>query len=343
MPTALEILSASLAGKPLARVPVFCNLIDQGAEEIGVHPREYFSNGTLVAEAQLRLLAKFDHDNAWSLFYVGKEAELLGQQAQIHFSARGAPNVSRYALDHAEQIKNHQRIPIEEHPAFVEVRKCLLMLKAEIGPSHPICAYFSSTMTLPVMLLGMDQWMEILLLGPEDLRNQILEFCHEFFVEHVQSYRKYGANVLIYSNPFGSLDTLPLKLFESLALPWIQKDLAAVGSHDLVYYCGMSRMNAVIPHLLQNTDLNIFYTSPLDQLQNSVELLKDQKLCCGVMNDLLFLEWNEEQIDFEVRRILQTGRSTSKFLIGTGVMPMGISESKIKTYVQSAKEWGKCP
>lgn len=343
MPTPLEILSATLNGKALERIPVFCNLIDQGAVEMGLHPREYFSNGQIVAEAQLRMLTKYDHDNVWSLFYVGKEAELLGQNAQVHFSAGGAPNVSRYALDHPQQIFQHRRVPIEEHPAFVQIKLCLQMLQREIGSTHPICAYFSSSMTLPAMLLGMDQWMEILLLGPNDLRNAILDFCHDFFVEHVQAYRRLGANVLIYSNPFGSLDTLPLKLFHELALPWIQKDLQAIGTQGVVYYCGMSRMNAVIPHLLQSTDLQIYYTSPLDDLSQSISLLQHNQLCCGIMNDLLFLEWDKAQMRAEVQKKIAIGLQSSKFLLGTGLMPLGISTDCIQAYVEAAKEFGQCP
>lgn len=342
MHTPLEILGQALGGQNCERIPVFCNLIDQGALELGMHPRDYFSSGKNVAEAQIRMLNKYGHDNAWALFYVGKEAELLGN-AEIFFSEKGSPNVSKYPLGSVRELDRYHRPPIEEHPAFVEVKKCLQILRQEIGHSHPICAYFSSSMTLPVMLLGMEKWMEILLLGPSAIRDSILQICHEFFVEHVRAYRKYGANVLIYSNPFGSLDTLPLKLFEQLALPWIQKDLEAVGCDDIVYYCGMSRMNAVIPQLLEKTQLKIFYTSPLDDLNQSIHKLQDRpSLCCGIINDLKLLEWSEDEIRVEVQRIVDLGKQTPRFLFGTGVMPMGISSAKIQTLVQSAKEFGRC-
>ena len=64
--------------RPSDRIPVFCNLLDQGARELGLSLEEYYSSGELVAEAQLRMRERYGHDNVWSLFYVGKEAELLG-------------------------------------------------------------------------------------------------------------------------------------------------------------------------------------------------------------------------------------------------------------------------
>ena len=75
--TALDILTAAVNGTAAPRIPVFCNLLDHGSHELGMSQREYYSKGEHVAEGQLRLRARYGYDNVWSLFYVGKEAELL--------------------------------------------------------------------------------------------------------------------------------------------------------------------------------------------------------------------------------------------------------------------------
>ena len=76
--TPLEILVAAVTGQPAPRIPIFCNLLDQGARELGLSQKAYYANGENVAEGQLRMRARYGYDNVWSLFYVGKEAELLG-------------------------------------------------------------------------------------------------------------------------------------------------------------------------------------------------------------------------------------------------------------------------
>ena len=87
MITGKDRLAAAARGEILDRIPVFCNLLDQGARELGMSIQEYFSKGEHVAEAQLKMLKKYGHDNVWSLFYVGKEAELLGCN-KIRFAVR---------------------------------------------------------------------------------------------------------------------------------------------------------------------------------------------------------------------------------------------------------------
>ena len=74
----MERLAAVADGGDADRIPVFCNLLDQGARELGMPLREYYSSGEHVAEAQLRMREKWGYDNLWSLFYVGPEAEVLG-------------------------------------------------------------------------------------------------------------------------------------------------------------------------------------------------------------------------------------------------------------------------
>ena len=55
MISGMDRLVAAIRGETSDRIPVFCNLIDQGAREMGLAPREYYANGEHVAEAQLRM------------------------------------------------------------------------------------------------------------------------------------------------------------------------------------------------------------------------------------------------------------------------------------------------
>ncbi|MGO9257608.1 MAG: uroporphyrinogen decarboxylase family protein, partial [Bryobacteraceae bacterium] len=95
--TPLEILAAAINGEPAPRIPVFCNLLDQGARELGMTQKEYYARGENVAEAQLKMLARYGHDNVWSLSYVGVEAEILGCR-EILFNDEGVPNVADFVI-----------------------------------------------------------------------------------------------------------------------------------------------------------------------------------------------------------------------------------------------------
>ncbi len=318
-------------------------MLDQGARLLGLSPKEYFANGGIVAEAQLQLLELYGHDNVWSLHYVGKEAELLGCK-QILFADDGAPNVADFVIKDLDDIAKFE-IPddITAHPAWESVADCMKVLRAEVGATHSICAYVTASTTLPSILMGMDKWMELFLLGPFDVRDELLRKCSDFFRLHISALRDAGANVLVYSTPFGSPYFVSKKVIESTVLPWMQRDLSPGGTADVVYYCGMAPFNEVIDMAFDQLNIKTHYISPLADLAEAKRLIDTRGLTCGVIDDIKMIHWTPEQTRAEVKRMIDIGKPGGHFLFGNGVMPMAVPESNIRAMIDAAFEFGRYP
>ncbi|MBU0475640.1 MAG: uroporphyrinogen decarboxylase family protein [Bacteroidetes bacterium] len=340
MITGMDRLIAAVNGEKSDRIPVFCNMFDQGAKELGMSLKEYYSKGEYVAEGQLKMREKYGYDNLWSLFYVGKEVELMGC-GNIIYSDYGPPNVGQMVIRKPEDIHKLE-IPddILSHPKFEESLKCLRILKKESDGKYPICAYITSSMTLPAMLMGMSKWMELLLMGPEELRDELLAKCNDFFIKEVAAYRKEGADVLFYANFFGSTDAVPMKYFMDQSLPWIEKDISSIGTKDIVYFCAQARFNNVLDILLKRTGIRSYYLSPLDDVAEGKRIIAGRGLICGSINDIKLIDWSKEEIRNEVKRIIDAGMPGGKFLFTTAVMPLAIPEENIKIMLEAAYEFG---
>lgn len=337
----MERLHAAINDFPADRIPIFCNLIDQGAKELGLSLQEYYSKGENVATAQLKMRAKYGYDNLWSLFYVGKEAELLGCRKTI-YSVAGPPNVGEMVIKKLDDIQ-HLSVPdsIEDHPGFAEELKCLKILREEAGGKYPVCAYITSSMSLPTILMGMEKWLPLLLKGPADLRDELLQKCHDFFVKEVLAYRAAGADIIVYSNPFGSIDMVPPKFFREQSLPWIKKDINAVGRDGFTYYCGGARLNSVIDPVFAETGLGAYYLGPLDNVAEEKRALAGRGLCCGIINDIRMIDWTPAEVRQETKRIIESGKPGGRFLFGTLLMPYDIPERNIRAMMEAAEEFGR--
>lgn len=346
----LDILVAAINGTPAPRIPVFCNLLDQGARELGMHQKDYYASGEHVAEGQLRMNRRYGHDNVWSLFYVGKEAEFFGCK-EILYAEDGSPNVADYVIQSWDDIEKLE-VPddLTAHPAWTETGRCLKVLKDEVGDSHPICAYLTASTSMPALLMGMDKWMELLMGGPADLVGLLLAKCCEFFQKEVAAYRAAGANVLVYSTPFGSHYFVGRKRFETFSMPWMKRDLAPGGIGGIVYYCGMAPFNEVIPAVMDELGIAIHYVSPLADLAEAKRIIQDrlpqhgnQGLTCGVLDDIKLIHWTPEETRAEVKRLCEIGKPGGHFLFGTGVMPQSVPEANIRAMIEAAFEYGKLP
>ncbi len=340
MITGMDRLVACIQGKPCDRVPVFCNLLDQGAIELGLPLQEYYSRGELVAEAQLRMRERYGYDNLWCLFYVGKEAEAWGCK-KIIFVKDGPPNVGDFIIKSYDDIAKLE-VPdnLAESPAFQEPLKCLRILKREAGGKYPVCAYLTASATLPALLMGMDKWMELLFMGPPSVRDELLAKCSLFFQRELALFRQAGADILLYADPFGSTDFVPRRMFQELSLPWMERDLKAAGTQGVVYYCGSSRLNPTIEQVLERTGISTYYLSPMDDIREGKRFVAGRGLTAGVINDIKLIDWSEMQIRDEVKRIMTEGMPGGKFFFGTLVMPFAIPEAKIRAMLEAAYEYG---
>jgi uroporphyrinogen decarboxylase len=285
---------------------------------------------------------KYGYDNLWSLFYVGKEAELFGC-GKIVYSENGPPNVGEMVIQRREDI-GKLRVPddVSAHPAFAETLKCLGLLRAEAGGRYPICAYLTASMTLPALLMGMEKWMGLLLNGPTEARDELLMKCSEFFRKEITAYRNAGADIFVYSNPFGSPDFLPMRMIDEVSFPWMEQDLKPVGTEGVVYYCGGARMNRVIDRVIERLGLSAFYLSPLDDIEEGKRIIDGRALCAGVINDIPLIDWKPDEIRSEVRKMMAAGMPGGRFFFGTLVMPLGIPEVNIRTMLEAAYEYGGC-
>ena len=340
MTTGMERLRAAINGTPIDRIPVFSVMLDQGAQEMGMSLREYYSKGEYVAEGQLRMRAKYGYDNLWSLFYVGKEAELLGCRKMV-YAEDGPPNVGDLVIRTPADIARLE-VPasIEDHPAFAEPLKCLGLLRNAAAGQYPICAYLTASMTLPAILMGMEKWMEMVLLGPADLRDELLTKCSDFFRMQVEAYRRAGADIFVYSNPFGSTDIIPMKLLRTLSLPWMRRDLAGLSMDGMVYYCGGAGLFNALDLAATELGFKAFYLAPTDDIAAAKRVIAGRGLVGAVINDAMLLDWTETEIRTEVRRICEAGKPGGKFFFGTLLMPYRIPERNIRALFDAAYEFG---
>lgn len=336
----MDRLVAAIKGEKSDRIPVFCNLIDQGAQTLEMSLKDYYSKGEYVAEAQLKMREKYGHDNLWSLFYVGKEVEPFGP-TKVIYSDYGPPNLADYPIKTYDDILKME-VPddLYSHPSFEETLTCLKLLKQESDGKYPICSYLTASMSLPILLMGFEKWMELLFYGPESVRDELLAKCSLFYKKELEAHRKAGANVLIYSNPFGSTDMVSMKKFDEFVMPWMEKDLEGIDKAGIVYYCGTSPFNNVIDKVITRLGLSVFYLSPLSDVAEGKKIVAGRGLTCGTINDIPIGHWTPQEVKQEVKRIIEAGKDGSRFLFGTLVMPLGIPEKNIVALMEAAIEYG---
>lgn len=340
MMTGMERFGALMSGQTPDRVPIVCNLLDQGAQELGVSIRDYYSSGELVAEGQLRMREKYGYDTLAGMFYSALEAEIMGCK-NIIYADDGPPNVGHLVINSIADIeKLHVPDNLNEHSRFREVANCIRILKKESQGRWPVLGVVTGSFSLPSMLMGIGSWMDLFLNGDPKLRDTLLETCSRFCSLHIQALREAGADLIVYVNPVASATFIQLAKFRELALPWSVRDLEACGPAGVVFFNGGGRINPILADLQSKTGIGAYYLNPYDDIKEARTLLGSQALIAGSINDIRMIDWSPKEIDLEVQKIMYYGRQAGGFIFGTLLMPYRIPEANIRTMMDAAIRYG---
>lgn len=341
MTTGMERFSALMSGQIPDRVPIVCNLLDQGAREMGVTLRDYYARGELVAEGQLRLREKFGYDTLLGMFYSALEAELLGCK-NIIYADDGPPNVGHLAISSPDDILQlHLPENLNEHPRFRELATCIRILKREAQGRWPVLGVVTASFSLPAMLMGIGPWMGLFLSGDAKLRDTLLETCSRFCSMQIKALRDAGADLIVYVNPVASSTFITPQKFRELALPWVLRDLAEPGCAGVIFFNGGGRINPILADLQRSTCIGAFYLNPFDDITQARLNLGPHGLIAGAINDIRLLDWSPEEIDHEVARIMTAGKAAGGFIFGTLLMPYNIPDENIRAMIAAAIRHGR--
>ena len=343
MPNPMELFGALLSGTVPSRVPLSINLLDQGAVELQMTTEQYYSRAEHVVQGQTALQKKFKGDVLWGTHYIARQAEMLGSKRTV-YPACGAPNVGRLVIQSYRDIES-LRIPddLEDHPAMAVQLDTIKRLVEYAGGEIPVFAFQTGTFTLPIILMGIDAWFELLLTGPADLVEELLTKCSELSVKTFNAYKNAGAAMMVYANPGMSTDFFPIELLKEKALRLLVTDVEQMGTAQLVYFCGGNRIGPVLPMILESTDIGAFYLHPEDDVAEAKKTVAGRALIAGAVNDILLARWTPAQIHQEVKRIMEQGAPGGGFIFGTLMMPCSIPAQNIHTLVEAAHRYGAYP
>lgn len=340
MPNSMELFGQLLKGQLPVRVPVAVNMLDQGAEELGMDTKEYYSSAENVAAGQLKLRQKYHHDVVWGAHYAARQTEALGSKRTI-FPTNGPPNVGDLVIKSYKDIEKLE-IPddITDHPSIQIQLDTVRMLNQELGGTAPVCAFQVGSFTLPTILMGMGQWLELFLTGPRALVDELLKKCSDYTIKTFTAFKAAGAAMVAYSNPFASTDIFSMAQLQEKAVRWIAEDVKGMGADGLVYFSGGTRINSIIPLLVEQTPIGAFYLHPDDNITEAKNAVAGKALIAAPINDIPLVNCSAEDVRRDTTRIIEEGAPGGGFIFGTLVMPHNIPESNIHALIETAHEVG---
>jgi uroporphyrinogen decarboxylase len=230
-----ERVFATTQGQPVDRRPFTAMLSLYGAKLTGCPLERYYRDGHSYAEGQQAVRETFRPDILFSPMVCVAEGEAFGSEVRI---LKGyAPNLASPAIDVPARIDTCSIPDVDSHPSLVYVRQALRRMVDDHGDETLIAAILMSPVDLPLMILGLDRWLETLLFDADGVR-RVLDVTVPFFHRWAAALLADGAHVLALPAAMFNPAVTTRTIAEEIAFPALEQAFAAVGAPIVIHHAG---------------------------------------------------------------------------------------------------------
>ena len=190
----MERVMNALQGQPVDRPPVLAVLGAYGGRLTGVPLPELYTCADKYAAGQRAVVDTFGIDMALAPFDYSVIAEAFG--GDIRFFDDQPPNMKRPAAASVEQALNLPLPDPHTTGRLPMVLDATHRLAQHFRQTLPVFAALPGPAALPVLMLGMEDWLDTALFHPDAAR-KLLRHSARFWVQWAQALLDAGATALV--------------------------------------------------------------------------------------------------------------------------------------------------
>lgn len=159
---------------------------------------------------------RWRHEIALAMRYAAVEAEALG--APVAFFEDGPPNVGGMLVRRPEDAATLRFPAIAESAPLQASLRVVEGMKAALQGEALVAGVAVGPLSWPVMLMGMEHWLLMLLNEPERAES-LVQRCQDFALRWAEVQVRRGADLLVWFEPLVSTELLPKRISARLARP----------------------------------------------------------------------------------------------------------------------------
>ena len=196
---------------------------------------EYYSNSEFYANGQQKVVELIKPDVLFSPFSLPLEAQAFG--SQLIFMKKNPPNIKKPVLEKVSDI-DHFTIPdlsqSRVHQYFLQsISRLADLYKNAIPIAAPTCP----PIDFPLLLMGIENWLDTYLFHPKQAK-KLINILTDYFVEWTNLIFDAGADFLVLPSVFCNPDFLTKKLIKEEMLDLYHSAFSKVNGPIVLHHGG---------------------------------------------------------------------------------------------------------
>lgn len=303
--------SKLLAGQPSDRCPFTLVLSLYGARLTGCPLDRHYSDPVAYAQGQAAVRETFQPDVLFAPVCVALIGAAFG--ARLRYLSGNAPTIAAPAIESADEWERLDVPDPERQPHLLFMREALRLMVAEHGNQVPIAALHLAPFDIPMMVMGMDAWMETVLFD-RPAAERIARGLIPFFVALANRCFADGAAYLVLPLAFASPGIVPREIMEQFSRPILRDALAQLRGPVTLHHLD----HPLLPHLDLLAGLpavSAFSLAQTDSLSRARELIGPQPILLGGPETRLLRKAASAEVEAVCRAVLEDRRDDHRFIL----------------------------
>jgi len=338
--TSMERVLTTLSYKEPDRVPLFLPLSMYGAKELGTSVRDYFSKPENVIEAQIRMKEKYSTDFYYAFSYAALELEAWG--GEVLFSDDGPPTAGQPIIKKNTKMSILNPPKIMESKGLVRVLETIKGLKNKVGDSAPIVGVVMSPVSLPVMQMGFDNYLDIMLEQP-DFFNRLIKMNREFCIQWANAQLEAGATAICYFDPISSTSIITENMYNTIVHNITKSTIKEIKGPTAIHMASGNCM-PILDKLVE-TGTAMIGVSCKENIKEIKEICKNKVTVVGNLNGIEMCNWDQSAAEGAVIDIIEKAGKGGGLIISDnhGEIPLQVDEDTLLTISRAVDQWGTYP
>ena len=323
----------TLALRPVDTPALALSLSLQAARHLGRSVPETLRDTAAFAGAQLAMHERWQHDVIIAMFYAAVEAQAMG--SDVLFFDDGPPNAGAPIIDSVAAIDRLDPEQALKHSELSRTEELIRRLRDGVGARALVSGVCVGPLSGPVMLAGMERWLDMLLLRPDDAE-RLVERYGTFAMAWAQRQHAAGADAITWFEPLASTDMLPIGLIERLALPWLRR--VCERGFPVALHLASARAGGVAA-AAADCGISLLSAGRFDDLQELHGALGGKKALIGNMDGVSMTRWNADDVCQIVDAFLKQASSTPGLILSDahGEIPYQVDPAILDLIVARAR------
>lgn len=311
--TAAERVMAAFTGEESDRPPFTLTLSLYGARLTGAPLDRHYTDPVLYAQGQARVADLVAPDIIFAPFALAREAEAFG--AGLAYHPDGPPTVRTHPCRPPRDAASLPLPSVDASPGLAYLRESVRRLADHFGGSVPLAGVLTAPADLPVMLMGLEGWLETLLFEP-DLADAILAATAEHFATMAGELAAAGASCiaipLMLANP--RLVT-PAVISRSIVPPLARA--FARSPLPIILHHGGNPATPFLPVVKELPNVAGFVIGPGDSFGEARAMVGEGRLLLGNLNGPVLNRLTPGQARKRTEEILGARRGDRHFILAS--------------------------